>query len=231
MKTNDHQGDASVAGPVLQRREAVLDALEMIFQKRGFREVTIGELAGRLQCSRRVFYEIASTKEGLFLLVLDRLLRRVRRLGDEALNLADPADRFARFLEPGFTQRPHAGTAFFADIDSLPAARRLLERHQRERVEGVRQILEDGVRVRRFREVHPFLVSEAARLMALRIKDPTFLASAGLSASQAFEEFAGILLHGLSRRDAASAPLRQRRRRTRRASASRPSEPPKRSHE
>ncbi len=213
MKANDPQVDESVAGPALQRREAVLDALEMLFQRRGFRDVSIGELAERLRCSRRVFYAIAPTKERLFLLVLDRLLRRVRRLGDKALDLADPAERFARFLEPGFTQLPHAGTSFFADIESLPAARRLLERHQLERVEGVRRILEDGVRVRRFREVHPFLVSEAARVTALRLKDPAFLASAGLSASQAFEEWAGILLNGLSDPDSAP-PLRRRRRST-----------------
>ncbi len=72
--------------PASRRREEILDAVEEIFQKEGFRRVTIGELSTRLRCSRRAFYELAGTKEEVFLLVLKRLLARIRQDGEEAVD-------------------------------------------------------------------------------------------------------------------------------------------------
>jgi AcrR family transcriptional regulator len=120
--------------------------LEEIFQKEGFRKVTLAELAARLRCSRRTFYELAGSKEELFLRILERLLGRIRRLGDEAAGeLEDSGARLEAFLRPGFVETVQATTTFFDDIDSFPSARRMMEEHQAKRAE-VRRIIEDGIR-------------------------------------------------------------------------------------
>jgi AcrR family transcriptional regulator len=158
----------------------MLDCLEEIFQKEGFRKTTIAELASRLRCSRRSLYQLARSKDELFLVALDRLLRRIRQLGEEALaEEPDPGERLAAYLRPGFTETFHASSAFFADIESFPRARRMLEEHQVARAGGVRRIIEDGVRRGQLRRVNPSLVSEVARVVA------------------AFREWSELLLHGV----------------------------------
>jgi AcrR family transcriptional regulator len=195
-----------------RRREELLDAVEEIFLKDGYRSVTIGELAARLRCSRRSFYELAGSKEELFLRILERLLGRIRRLGDEAAGeLEDPGARLEAFLRPGFVETVQASTTFFADIDSFPSARRMMEEHQARRAEGVRRIIEDGIRRGRLRRVNAYLVSEAARVVARRVKEPEFLRGASLSVGEAFREWTGLLLHGLLH------PTRDEKRRRKRA--------------
>ena len=199
------------------RREEILDELEEIFLKEGVRKITIRELAARLRCSRRTFYELADTKEELFLVVLDRLLSRIRALGDEALaEDSDPAEKLEAFLEPGFMETLHASTNFFGDIESIPAARKMMEEHQASRAEGVRTILERGVRAGRLRRIDPQLVTEIARVVSRRLKDPEFLRQASVSAGEAFRDWTDLLLHGLVSRKSDTragkgAPRRRRR--------------------
>lgn len=194
-----------------RRRAELLDAVEEIFQKEGFRRVTIAELSTRLRCSRRSFYELADSKEDLFLLVLKRLLARIRQDGDEAVDgLAQPGEQLEAYLRPGFTETLQASTAFFADIEAFPAARRVMEQHQTARAGGVRRIIEDGMRRGLLRRVNPYLVGEAARVVARRLKEPEFLREASLSAGEAFREWTELLLHGLLHPTAAEK-IRKRR--------------------
>lgn len=194
-----------------ERREELLDALEEIFLKEGFRKVTIGELAARMRCSRRLFYEVAATKDRLFLVVLDRLLTRIRSLGDEASTAHSHAgDQIEAFLEPGFMETLNATANFFGDIDSLPAAKRMMDEHQASRAEGVRLIMQRGARGGELRRISPQLVSEIARAVSGRLKDPEFLRTANFSAGEAFRDWTDLLLHGLLKPKASAKRSRTR---------------------
>jgi AcrR family transcriptional regulator len=206
--------DRNQEDTVAAKQRELLDALEEIFQKEGFRKVTMAELAARLRCSRRTFYELAGSKEELFLRVLERLLDRIRRLGDEAAGeLEDPGARLEAFLRPGFVETVQASTTFFDDIDSFPSARRMMNEHQARRAESIRRIIEDGVRRGQLRRVNAYLVSEAARVVARRLKEPEFLRGASLSVGEAFREWTGLLLHGLLH---STSDEKRRRKRARR---------------
>ena len=62
-----------MAAPPQQDRQArLLGEIEAIYLAEGFRGSTVGELAARLRCSRRALYELAPSKEELFLRVLGR---------------------------------------------------------------------------------------------------------------------------------------------------------------
>jgi hypothetical protein len=50
-----------------------------------------------------------------------------------------------------------------------------------------------------FRKVDPYLVSEASRVVARRIKEPEFLMTANLSIGDAFEQWVELLRHGVVR--------------------------------
>lgn len=190
--------EAERSPSALAREERMLDALEEIFLEDGFRRVTIGELAARLRCSRTRLYALAPTKEDLFLRVVDRFLRRIRSLGDERLRAAsDPVERIQAYLEPGVSETRSASATFSADVESFPPARRLFERHQRERTDGVSRLVAEGMRQGQFRGVHPDLVAEVMMVAVRRVMQPDFLARANLSMSEAFAEVGGLMRHGL----------------------------------
>ena len=181
------------------RQGELLAALEEIFQKEGFRRVTVGELAARLRCSRKTLYDMASSKEDLFLCALRRILARVREVGEEAILEADAtSDRLAAYVRPGVTEMLLASTAFFADIDSLPAAKRILDEHQEERAERIGEIIDEGVRKGVFRPANPYFLGEAIRLLAGRVCEAEFLLRADLSLGDALDELFLLLRFGVS---------------------------------
>ena len=190
--------------------EERLRALEDIFLREGFRRVTVGALASRLRCSRRTLYEIAPTKKELFLSVLDRFLCRIRERGAEAARTTpDLAERIGAYLEPGIEETRRATRLFTADIASFPAASRLMETHQRSRMQGLRDIIAEGVRGGLFRGFDPHLVAEVFAFAYRRSTQPDFLAETNLSMNEAFRELSRLLRHGLLHPEGSGQPGRR----------------------
>ncbi len=181
-----------------ERLEQILDELEGIYLAEGFRRLGMGELAARLHCSRRTLYSLAPTKPDLFLRVLDRFLRRIREIGRaRAQAHEDPRERIGALLEPGISETREASPAFTADVDGWAPSRRMLDRHQRERMSLLREIVEEGVRTGAFRGVHAELVAEVMLAAVQRVRDPALLRRTGLSMGEAFEECSKLIRHGL----------------------------------
>src|SRR5262245_59150030 len=104
-------GPGSVAAPPRQRssrrREQILDAIEQLFLERGFQVLTIDDLVAAAGCSRSTLYALADTKENLFLLVLDRMWRRLRERAREAQAISgDAGARVEAFLCAGINIFP-----------------------------------------------------------------------------------------------------------------------------
>ena len=181
----------------VRKKEIVVD-LERIFLREGFRRITIGELASRLHCSRRSLYNLAPSKEDLFVLVLDRLLTRIERKGREAVERGvSNHERIAGFVWPGLTETAGASPAFFADVASLSAARRRLERHQESRRRQLRALIEAGVRAGECRRVHPEVGAHMMLAAYRSVTDPAFLVTVGVSTTEAIREAHELLLYGL----------------------------------
>jgi len=200
------------------RRDELLERLTEIFLREGFRHVTVGELAQRLRCSRRALYELAPTKEGLFLLVVDDLLERIRRSGDDAARAtADLPHRIEAYLSPGISETARASQFFTSDVAGFPAAKRLMEEHQRRRMEGLRGIIAEGVERGVFRGFDPHLVAEVFALAYRRATDPDFLSGANLSMTEAYRELSQLLRHGLLHAENGKTPKKRSPRKRHRA--------------
>lgn len=185
-------------------RSRILEALEDLFLREGYRRITVGELAVRLHCSRRTLYELAPGKEDLFVLVVDELLRRIRGLGEQAVReISDPAEQIEAYLAPGIAQTARATHLFSSDVASLPAAKRLMEAHQRERISGLRDIIEQGSRRGIFRPVDAHLVAEVFSFAYRRATEAEFLAESRLSLAEAYRQLSELLRHGLLRANGA----------------------------
>lgn len=186
------------AQPPAPRRDELFDALEEIFVREGYRRVTVGELAARLRCSRRSLYELADSKEDLFLAVLERVLSRIERRGREAAQRAGKAgDRITAFIRPGLEELGSATPAFFADIAGLPAATRRLALHQDSRQHGLRELIAKGVRAGECRKVHAQLAAQAMLAAYRAVTDAGFLAGVDASIGEAVGEVRDLFLFGL----------------------------------
>lgn len=192
--------DRSAESGLTLRQRELLDALERIFLTEGFRKVTVAELARRLRCSRRSFYELADSKEALFLRVFDRYLARLREQGARDAAEVPPDQAFGPYLRPAIDAARKLSATLMEDITAYPAADAMWERHQRERMNGLRQLVERCVELGLFRGVDPYLVAEVMAVSLRRIREPKFLAASRLSYKEAVEELYGLLLHGLFRR-------------------------------
>ena len=185
-------------GLVSERQRDLVEALEQLFLEEGFRDVTVDELATRLKCSKRTLYELAPSKQELFLFIVERWLDRIRHLGwAGALEHDDPEKRIIAYLDPGVTQSRAASRRFLEDMRSYRPALALLEAHQRERTGVLRDIVEDGMRRGRFRRLHAALVAEVFLAAVSRLNEPDFLENAGISFSDGFSELYELFLNGL----------------------------------
>jgi len=185
-------------GPLDGRTDTLLHRLEGIFVREGFRRVTVGELAARLRCSRRALYEVAASKEEVFLLVLDRILRRIDLQGREAATGSGNVEqRLFGFIEPGISALREAGAAFFADIASLPAARERLAAHQDERRTQLEALLAEGVETGTLRTIHPAVAARVMVAAYRAVTDAGFLAGVDLTLPETVRATEEILLHGI----------------------------------
>lgn len=195
---SDPESSPAPPAAVAPKTEELLDRLEDIFVREGFRRVTIGELATRLRCSRRSLYEQAPGKNDLFVLVLDRILRRIDASGRAAAAAtASFEERITAFIEPGIAELAGASHAFFADIASLPAARSRLAAHQENRKEQLEKLLASGMRSRAFRKVHPAVAARAMVAAYRAVTDATFLAGVDVTSAEATREVESLFLHGI----------------------------------
>lgn len=181
-----------------RRREALLAELESIFLDEGFSTVTVDSLAKRLKCSKRTLYEIAPTKQDIVVLVVDGWLSRVRRMGRiAALEQEGPQRRIYAYVRPGVTETKKASKTFLKDIQEFEPGLRLLRAHQKQRMEMLEEIVEDGIAKGRFRKCHAHLFAEILLAAVNRINEPDVLDAAGVGFSEAFDELYDIVLHGI----------------------------------
>ena len=180
------------------RQKELLIELEALFFANGFRTITVDEIAARLKCSKRTLYEIAPSKQELFILVIESWLDRIRHLGWQgALQHDDPERRVMAYLEPGVIESRPASKQFLADLQSYRPALALLEAHQAQRTNVLMEIVEDGIRRGRFKPFHSALVAEIFLAAVNRINEPSMLERSGVGFSQAFDELFRILTTGL----------------------------------
>ena len=206
-----------------KREQQILDGLEEIFLREGFRRVTVGELAKRLRCSRRALYELAESKEGLFLLVLERLLGRIRAQGHDA-EKSSPAlpERIEAYLAPGIKNVRLATHLFTEDVASLPEATQAFQGHQRQRLADLRAMIAEGARRGIVRGLDSHLVAEILSIAYRRASDPDFLAETNLSMTEAYREIGQLLCHGLLHPlGRAARPARERARTPRKTGSAR----------
>lgn len=127
------------------RQREILDELGRIFDK-GFVDVTMAELAARLNCSLRTLYGLADGRDELVLMVVDRNLRKVGRaardaVGDEMTALA----AVRAYLSAATVAVQDTTPEFAADMATVAAGMALSGRHSDYLVDVTRALLDLAV--------------------------------------------------------------------------------------
>ena len=90
-----------------ERQRELLDHLGHMFDE-GFADLTMAEIASRLNCSMRTLYALAPSRDELVMIVIDRNLWRIGRSAQQAIaeDMA-PLDALRAYLEaaPGAPDR------------------------------------------------------------------------------------------------------------------------------
>lgn len=199
------------------RRQRLAEELELLFLREGFLHFRTEELASRLHCSKRALYQLAPSREQLFERAVERWLAKLRKSGiDAAARAPDPLSAVTDYLGAAIVATRDAGAQFVRDLSRFPATYRRLMSHQRERIDGLERLIEEGTARGDFRGVHPKLVAEVMLNAVAQLVDPEVLARVGLTMSQAFAELYDIVEHGLVRSNGATRPSALKRRNRRR---------------
>jgi len=179
-----------------QRHREVLDDLEDLLRSGELAKLTIRQLAAHLGCSRRTLYELAPSKDVLFLLVFDRLLHRIGRTAMSAVDATAPASvqiRQYANTSVGYTFQ----SAAYEDLLDVPEARRTLDRHYRFAATVLERIVASGISSGEFRSVDSSLVAHMILACADHFARPDVLDDLGLSHEDAKGAMLDILLAGL----------------------------------
>ncbi|MGE4425394.1 MAG: TetR/AcrR family transcriptional regulator [Solirubrobacteraceae bacterium] len=197
--------DLAIEHPFPPRQQEILDELERTFIRHGL-NVTVGELAKAARCSRRTLYELATSKEELFLLVFDRRMRRLQKASRQAAaRETEPVARMREFLATAVVTFEPLSDAFIAAVKDLPQADWLWRFHVNQVRDLIIEIIEGGVERRLFRPVHASLMADVVISSTFRVIDPDVLKANGISSAEALHELYTFFGAGLEERSASDA--------------------------
>ena len=133
------------AGGLTPRQWEILDELGRLFDK-GFADVTMAELASRMNCSLRTLYGIATSRDELVLTVADQNLRTIGRAAHQAIRSDMTAlDAVKEYLAAANTAVGDITEEFAHDMALIPAGVDLYEAHSAYLVDVTRCLLDLAV--------------------------------------------------------------------------------------
>jgi AcrR family transcriptional regulator len=178
------------------RHRSVLDGLEQLMRDGDLTALTIGEIAARLECSRRTLYELAPSKEQLILLVLDRVMHRIGETAIAAVDFEAPAPvqlRQYATASLGYVFRSSA----LDDLSDIAGARRVLDIHHRFAATLLERIVATGIDRGELRRVDASVAAAVILGSAVHLASPDVLDDLGLSLEDAIDEMLELVLGGL----------------------------------
>lgn len=181
-----------------QRHIEVLDQLEQILQTRGFASFTIAELAAGVGCSRRTLYELASSKDQLVQVVLDRLLHKKGRAALAAVDHEDTAvDQLRAYLRG--SSEIHLQASVFDDLAEDAPGRLLVDSHYRFVMTVVERIVNSGIAKGEIpTRVNATLVAAVLATAAQFVSRPEILEAVALDEDDAIDQVVDLLVPALA---------------------------------
>lgn len=182
------------------RQREILDDLSRLFEH-GWANLTMADLAARLNCSLRTLYELAPTRDELVLTVVDRNLWHVGHGAMNSVSTAElgPLDTIRAYLRAATVAVGTISPEFARDLAAMPAAQAVEDAHNDYLVAVTRSLLDLAVARG---DIDPVDTAAVARTIAGLGRDfsrPEVMASLGSSPKDAADSIVDVVLRGLRR--------------------------------
>jgi AcrR family transcriptional regulator len=179
------------------RQRQLLDELEELVAAKGLAELTMAEIAARVNCSLRTLYEISPSREELVLTVVDRRLHRIGRKAIASLDASmSPLAALRAYLQAANEAVQPETVSFSREFADVPGARRLLDSHEGYVIAVTRSLLDRAVAAAEIPAVDTASVAHVLGGLGREFARPEVAASSPKATADAI---ADILLRGLER--------------------------------
>ncbi len=175
--------------------------LEALILAEGYSSLTVGDMAHRLQCSKRRLYEFAPTKEEIFLKVADGVFQEIRNAGfEDSRRYSNAPDKVRAYFALGTARTGDMGERFLHDLESLEAGRSLFDAHQKLRVQGMEQIILDGIKDGTFKQCNARFVAEVVLHVVQKLRERDFQDNTGVTLDGGFRAMYELVLLGIAQK-------------------------------
>lgn len=189
-----------------ERQRELLDELGAVFDE-GFADLTMAEIAARLNCSLRTLYALAPSRDELVLIVVDRNLWRVGRTAHEAISEEmAPLEAVRAYLRAATVAVSGTTEAFARDLAAVPAAKRLSDGHNEYLFEVTRTLLDLAVERGDIPAVDTAAVALVMAGLGRDFSRPEVIATVRSTPKQAADAVVDLILRGLE----TAPPIRAR---------------------
>jgi AcrR family transcriptional regulator len=189
---------ASRAGDRPPRRDELLDGLVRLFLEQGFANLSLGEMARRLRCSKSTLYLVAPSKEQIVVAAVRAFFKGAAdRIESRVDRASDPRDRIATYLESVATELRPATAAFYRDIAGFGPANQVYETNTRFAARRVQDMLVEGAEAGLLRPVNAAFVGAAVGHVMAGIQRGEIAAATGLDDAGAYRELAELVISGV----------------------------------
>ncbi len=182
------------------RQRELLDELEELVVAEGLADLTMAQVAARVNCSLRTLYGIAPSKEELVLAVVDRRLHRIGRGAIASLDATlPPLDALRAYLR-AVNEAVQPETATYArNLADVPGAQRLLDGHEDYVIAVTRSLLDRAVGDGQIPPVDTASVAHVLGGLGREFARPEVAAAAAGSPKATADALGEILIRGLER--------------------------------
>ena len=180
-----------------ERQRELLDQLGPVFDE-GFADLTMAEIARRLNCSLRTLYALAPSRDELVLIVVDRNLWEVGRAAREAIGpeLA-PLDALRAYLAAATVAVSGMTEAFSRDLAAVAAAQRLGDDHNEYLFDVTRTLLDLAAERGEILDVDTSAVARILAGLGSFFSRPAVIPTLRSSPKEAADEVVDLVLRGL----------------------------------
>ncbi len=179
------------------RQREILDELGALFEK-GFADLTMADLASRLNCSLRTLYGLAPSRDELVLTVVDLNLRKIGRSAVAAIKPdMVPLDAVRAYLGAATVAVSSTTEEFARDLADMPAGRRLNREHSDYLVAMTRCLLDLAVERGDIGHVDTAAVARVVAGLGGDFASPEVMPTLRSSPKEAADAVVEIVLRGL----------------------------------
>lgn len=179
------------------RQRELLDEVGALFAD-GFSHLTMADIAARLNCSLRTLYTLASSREELVLIVVDRNLWAIGRTARAAIvpEMA-PIEAVRAYLKAANVAVAGITERFADDTNRSPAARELHDAHNLYLAAVTRALLNEAVRRGDIARCDTGAVARIIAGLGREFAQPNVIPTLRSSPKKAADDMVDIILAGL----------------------------------